>query len=237
MASNGFASLTIAYCEYRDLPDKYDVLQLSYFERAIDWLIAHPKVVSGGVGLVGLSMGGAMALAIASQIPHKIKAVVSISGVHLLIGCSLKCNTLTIKGFPVEVTAANYARYMCFVSIFKNTKEVLKQGSPWIIPVEHITCPVLLLYGHDDKLNPEIECMVKDIFQCLEKHGKGSLCRRLGFPGTGHFITSCYLPPSSRQYVKIYDEVWFLGGNTKDHAKASEIYWNESLEFLSKEIV
>lgn len=236
LASNGFASLTIAYCEYRDLPDKYDVLHLSYFERAIDWLIAHPKVLSVGVGLVGLSMGGDLALVIASQIPHKIKAVVSISGTHLQIGCSLKCSTLTIKGFPVEVTAANYARYKCFLSIYKNTKGTFKPGSPWIIPVEHITCPILLVHGHDDKLNSKIEWMFEDIFQRMEKHGKGSLCRRLGFPGTGHFITPCYLPPSSRQYVKIYDEVWFLGGNTKDQAKASEIHWNESLEFLSKEI-
>ena len=236
LASNGFASLTIAYCEYRDLPDKYDVLHISYFERAIDWLIAHPKVMSEGVGLVGLSMGRVLALAIASQIPHKIKAVVSISGPHALIGCSLKSSTLTIKGFPVEVTAANYARYKCFVSIFKAIKETLKPVSPWIIPVEHISCPVLLVYGHGDKLNPEIEWMFEDVFQRMEKHSKGSLCRRLGFPGTGHFITPCYLPPSSRQYVKIYDEVWFLGGNTKDHAKASEIYWSESKEFLLKEI-
>ena len=236
MASNGFVSLTIAYSQFKDLPDKCDVLDLSYFERAIDWLMEHPKVASGGIGLVGLSMGGVLALAIASQIPNKIKAVVSISGPHVLIGCSLKCSTLTIKGFPVEVTAANYARYMSFVSIFKAIKETFKPVSPWIIPVEHISCPVLLVYGHDDKLNLEIEWMFEDVFQRMEKHGKGSLCRRLGFPGTGHFITPCYLPPSSRQYVKIYDEVWFLGGNTKDHAKASEIYWNESLEFLLKEI-
>ena len=234
MASNGFASLTIAYCEYRDLPDKYDVLHLSYFERAIDWLIAHPKVTSGGVGLVGMSMGGVLALAIASQIPNKIKAVVSISGPHVLIGCSLKCSTLTIKGFPVEVTAANYARYMSFVSIFKAIKETFKPVSPWIIPVEHISCPVLLVYGHDDKLNPEIKWMFEDVFQHMEKHGKGSLCTRLGFPGTGHFITPCYLPPGLRHYSKVYDEVWFMGGNTKDQARASEIYWNKSLEFLLK---
>jgi len=92
------------------------------------------------------------------------------------------------------------------------------------------------VYGHDDKLNPETEWMFGDLFQCMEKHGKGSLCSRLGFPGTGHFITPCYLPPSSRQYVKIYNEVWFLGGNTMDQAKASEIHWNDSLAFLLKEI-
>lgn len=53
---------------------------MSYFERAVDWLIAHPAVTSNGVGLVGFCVGGTLALAIASQIPHKIKAVASISG-------------------------------------------------------------------------------------------------------------------------------------------------------------
>ena len=190
LASNGFASLTIAYSQFKDLPDKCDILDLSYFERAINWLIAHPKVASGGVALVGLSMGGVLALAIASQIPNKIKAVVSISGPHLLIGCSLKCHTLSIQGFPIDQTVTNNcSRYKRYVSTFKTIKEACKPESPWIIPVEHISCPVLLVYGHDDKLNPEIEWMFEDVFQHMEKHSKGSLCNRLGFPGTGHFIT------------------------------------------------
>ena len=235
LASNGFASLTIAYSQFKDLPDKCDILDLSYFERAIDWLIAHPKVASGGVALVGLSMGGVLALAIASQIHNKIKAVVSISGPHLLIGCSLKCHTLSIQGFPIDQTVTNNcSRYKRYVSTFKTIKEACKPESPWIIPVEHISCPVLLVYGHDDKLNPEIEWMFEDVFQHMEKHSKGSLCNRLGFPGTGHFITPCYLPPGLRHYSKVYDEVWYMGGNTKDQARASEIYWNKSLEFLLK---
>ena len=235
LASNGFASLTIAYYRFKDLPNKCDVLELSYFERAIDWLMAHPKVLSGGVCLVGLSMGGGLGLAIASQIPHKIKAVVSISGTHVLIGFLLKCSTLTIQGFPIDQTEANdCSHYKRYVSTFETIKEACKEGSPWIIPVEHITCPVLLVYGHDDKLNPEIEWMLGDLFQRMEKNGKGSLCRRLGFPRAGHFITPGYLPPGVRHYTKAYDEVWFMGGNTKDQAKASEIYWNKSLEFLSK---
>lgn len=236
MASNGFASFAIAYCGFKDLPGRYGVLDLSYFEKAIDWMIAHPKVMSDGVGLVGLSMGGVLALGIASQIPHKVKAVVSVSGPHVLIGCSLKCSTLTIPGYPVDLSATDYARYFPIMSIFK-TKEACKPGSPWIIPVEHITCPVLLVYGLADELNPEIEWMFEDIFQRMEKHGKGSLCRRLGFPGAGHMIMPCYLPTCSRQYAKHYDDVWFLGGNTKDQAKALEIYWKESLEFLSKGVV
>ena len=60
LASNGFAVLALAYCQYRDLPQKYDVLDLSYFENTIDWLCAHPKIKSDGVALVGLSFGGVL---------------------------------------------------------------------------------------------------------------------------------------------------------------------------------
>ena len=236
LASNGFAALALAYCEYRDLPQKYDVLDLSYFENVIDWLCAPPKIKSDGVALVGLSFGAAIALAIASQLLDKITGVVSISGYHALIGCSLKCRTFTIPGYHIDTTAADHTHYGKFVSVFKN-KEACKSGSPSVVPVEHTRCPVLLVYGLADALNPEIEWMCGEIFRRMDQHGKASLCQRLSLPGAGHFITPCYLPPCSKQYVKIYNEVWFLGGDNKAlQAKASEKYWNESLEFLLKSI-
>lgn len=234
LASNGFAALTIAYCLFKDLPGRYGVLDLSYFERAVDWLIAHPKVNSDGVSLVGFCLGGVLALAIASQIPHKIKAVVSISGYQVLIGCSLKCQAMTLPGYSVNLTPGNDTYYMQFKSIFKS-REAFKSGSLPVIPVGDISCPVLLVYGLADELNPEIEWMNGEIFRYMDQRDKGSLCTRLPLPGAGHFITPSYLPPCSKQYLKIFDEVWFLGGDNKTlQAKASEKYWNESLDFLLK---
>ena len=238
LASNGFAALALPYCEYRDLPQRHDALDLSYFENTIDWLCAHPKIKSDGVALIGLSFGGAIALAIASQLPDKITAVVSISGYHALIGCSLKCKTFTIPGYDMDTTATDDCTcYEKNVSIFKS-KEACKPGSPSGVPVEHIRCPVLLVYGLADALNPEVEWMCGDLFWRMDQHGKASLCRRLALPGAGHVITPCYLPPCSRQYVKIYNEVWLMGGDNKAlQAKASEKYWNESLQFLLESTV
>ncbi|KAM7437674.1 myristoyl-CoA hydrolase [Porites harrisoni] len=73
LAANGFAVLALAYCAFKDLPERYGLLQVSYFESAIDWLTSQPKVKSGGVGLVGLSNGGTLALALAAQLGHKVK--------------------------------------------------------------------------------------------------------------------------------------------------------------------
>ena len=40
LAANGFAVLALAYCTcaFKDLPERYGLLQVSYFESAIDWL-------------------------------------------------------------------------------------------------------------------------------------------------------------------------------------------------------
>ena len=234
LASNGFATLALAYWVFRDLPQRCDVLDLSYFEKAIDWLSAHPKINSDGVNLVGLSFGGALAMAIASQLPHKIKAVVSISGPHAFIGFSFKCKTFTIPGYPLETVQADYTSYQKFLSIYKN-KEAFKTGSPSLVPVENITCPVLFVYGLADQLNPEIEWMCREIFQRMDQQGRGSLFKSLPLAGVGHFITPCYLPVCSKQYIKIYNDVWIQGGeNMALHAKGTEVYWNESLKFLAK---
>ena len=236
LAANGFAVLALAYCAFKDLPERYGLLQVSYFESAIDWLTSQPKVKSGGVGLVGLSNGGTLALALAAQLGHKVKAVVSISGYPMLIGCSLASHTMTIPGYPVDLEPSKGSCYSQFLAIFAS-KDICKIGSPWTIPVEHICCPVLLVHGLADQLVPDIEWMCEEIFRRMQRNGKESLCQKLGLPGASHFITPCYIPPCSRKYIKAFDEMWLIGGNDKPlFAKSSKQYWNKSLEFLFKYI-
>ena len=103
--------------------------------------------------------------------------------------------------------------------------------------MEHICCPVLLVHGLADQLVPDIEWMCEEIFRRMQQSGKESLCQKLGLPGASHFITPCYIPPCSRKYIKVFDEMWLIGGNDKPlSAKSSKQYWNKSLEFLFKYI-
>ena len=236
LAANGFAALAISYCEYKDLPEQYGLFQLSYFESAIDWLISQPKVKSGGVGLVGLSNGGTLALALAAQLGHKVKAVVSVSGYPMFIGCSLATQTMTIPGYPANQNSSGDSCYLHFMSIFKS-EELYTSGSPWAIPVEQISCPVLLVYGLDDLLIPNVEWMCEVIFRRMQQNRKKTFCTKLGLYGAGHLITPCYNPPCSRKYIKLLDEMWFVGGDNKTlFAKCCEQYWKRSLEFLFKYI-
>ncbi|XP_023366356.1 bile acid-CoA:amino acid N-acyltransferase isoform X2 [Otolemur garnettii] len=67
LASRGFVSLALAYCDYDDLPPQPEITDLEYFEEAANFLLRHPKVHGPGIGVVstckgaeiGLSMGEA----------------------------------------------------------------------------------------------------------------------------------------------------------------------------------
>ena len=91
---------------------------MACFRYPIDWLTSQPKVKSSGVGLVGLYNGGTLALALAAQLGQKVKAVVSISGYPMLIGCSLASHTMTIPGYPVDLEPSKGSCYSQFLAIF-----------------------------------------------------------------------------------------------------------------------
>ena len=45
LASHGFATLALAYCDYEDLPSQPEKTDLEYFEEAVNFLLRHPKVM------------------------------------------------------------------------------------------------------------------------------------------------------------------------------------------------
>ena len=47
LAGHGFATLALAYYDFDDLPKKFDMIHLEYFEEAVNFMLQHPKVGSG----------------------------------------------------------------------------------------------------------------------------------------------------------------------------------------------
>ncbi|XP_046562018.1 bile acid-CoA:amino acid N-acyltransferase-like [Haliotis rubra] len=61
LASKGFACFALAYLRYDDLPSSMADIDFDYFLDAVDWLVSHPSVLPGGIGVVGTSKGGELA--------------------------------------------------------------------------------------------------------------------------------------------------------------------------------
>lgn len=90
LASHGFVTLALAYFNFKDLPTSFTDLELEYFgvsrrrqvprmifspdsgslQEAIQMLLAHPQVLTEGVGVMGTSFGAELALLMASYFPQ-----------------------------------------------------------------------------------------------------------------------------------------------------------------------
>ena len=45
LAGHGFATLALAYYDFDDLPKKFDVIRLEYFEEALCYMLQHTQVL------------------------------------------------------------------------------------------------------------------------------------------------------------------------------------------------
>ena len=73
LASYGFVTLALAFYGVEGLPAVYSSFEMSYFERAVDFLLSHPQVENRArLGVFGQSMGGSLALAMMSCLGDKI---------------------------------------------------------------------------------------------------------------------------------------------------------------------
>ncbi|XP_046559282.1 acyl-coenzyme A thioesterase 1-like [Haliotis rubra] len=62
LASRGFASYALPFFGYDDLPPTLADFDFDYVLDAVDWFASHPSVRQGGIGVVGISKGGELAL-------------------------------------------------------------------------------------------------------------------------------------------------------------------------------
>ncbi|XP_076407156.1 acyl-coenzyme A thioesterase 2, mitochondrial-like isoform X2 [Peromyscus maniculatus bairdii] len=100
LAGKGFAVMALAYYNYDDLPKGMETMRIEYFEEAVNYLLSHPEVKGPGVGLLGISKGGELGLAMASFLKG-IKAAVIINGSVAAVGNTIYYKDETIP--PVSL--------------------------------------------------------------------------------------------------------------------------------------
>ena len=235
LASRGFATLALAYFAFEDLPKVPTEVELEYFFEACDWMLAHPDVMSRGLGLMGVSKGSEMALTVAAH-RKEIAAVVAISPAHAIVGFPLK-----YRGKPMDFLKFEPD----FVKLSKNGAMIFQEsyqpdatdvpGNNAAIKVENIQGDILLIYGADDQ-SWMAEKMVGKIRSRLRKYGKESCCTVRCYPGTGHLIEPPYTPPCHFSYHKTYRMTAAWGGQPRQQALAQEDSWQSILKFFSTKL-
>jgi len=235
LASHGFATLSLAYFAYDDLPKYLPYCELEYFEEAADWFVKHPAVMSHGIGVMGVSKGAEITLMMAAHRKDIVKAVVPISASLVISVSPFKVNgqlTGVYYDFTNAKMTADGAINLCDCVPVQGLDKLDPSA---IIPVEKIDCPILVICGEDDKSVLSSE-MAHEIFKRMTSNGKSALCSVLSYPGTGHLIEPPFAPLCYASYHKNFKITFAWGGNPKDHSLAQEDSWQKILEFFRKNL-
>ncbi|XP_039200183.1 bile acid-CoA:amino acid N-acyltransferase-like isoform X2 [Crotalus tigris] len=228
LASKGFAVLALAYFAYDDLPQTLEVVDLEYFEEACRLLLKNPKVRGPGLGIIGLSKGAEIALAMSTFL-KEVVASVCINGPTIL--------STPLHFHDVSIPGASYSSEKLLINEMELATIYYYLGHPLdekyevsTIPVEKAQGHVLFVVGEaDQSFNSRV--FAEAALAREKKHGKNH-CSLLFYPGAGHLIEPpgspvCFAYPLRFSPLPIQ---W--GGEVKPHAKAQEHSWNEILNFL-----
>jgi len=250
LASRGFAVLAVAYFRAEHLPTELIEIPLEYFEKGIRWLASQPGVRPGGLGVVGRSRGGELALLLAATFQN-LRAVVGYvpSGlIHAGIGSSSapgaaprsawihqgrplpflpppatgpSAPSASVADSPLELTPM-------FLRSLENRAAVEAAG----IPVERICGPVLLISGEDDRLWPSpvlAEIAVARLARCKHPYP----VTHLRYSAAGHMIGPIGLPATvSTVLHPLRGRALALGGMPAGNAAAAFDSWPRVIGFL-----
>ena len=240
LASHGFAALALAYVGYDDLPSSpWPYVELDYIVEAAEWLYHHPMVLRGGIAVHSHSMGTWPALLLTSYRTDLVKAVVAMAPSPFAVGSPYRykgklSNMFDYSRKSIKTTDEGIIIRYCAQTF----KEIIDPSAelPALIPVENITCPVLLGFGTED-MNMDSESSSGFIFNRMKAVGKGSLCTLLRLPGAGHLIDPPHSPLCYASYSIYFKTFVVWGGEAKSHALGQEIYWERILIFLKQNLM
>jgi pimeloyl-ACP methyl ester carboxylesterase len=189
LVSQGYALLSLAYFKSPGLPPLLQEIPLEYFAKAFKWLAHQPEALPDELAVIGMSRGAEAALLLGSRNP-KIKAVVALSGSHVVwqgipkLGAkpesTLKSDwSYHGKGLPFVsygISSWNIGTIMgtlLYGKLRKIHEQALLNQShigAAVIPVEKIQGGVLLTSGKRDKMWPSTE-MSEQIMSRLAARG------------------------------------------------------------------
>ncbi|XP_063864231.1 acyl-coenzyme A thioesterase 3-like isoform X3 [Scylla paramamosain] len=235
LASRGIASLALAFFAYDDLPKSLEEFNMAYFEEAVEFLLKHEKVISQGVGVIGTSKGGEIALEMAAFIPSVIACVaINASHVHFLVG--MRVGEHLYPGMPLNNIHNVHIKDDGSVQLRGIGRIKDKELEKFLIPVERSNAAFLFIASNDDR-NINSEYFVQKFCQRLSKHSYPKSYEVSSHPGSGHLLEPPYSPHcyASFQHSSMIAMVW--GGTVKHHTGGQINAWNKTIEFFKHHIV
>jgi len=255
-ASHGYAVLALGYFGVECLPEQLSEIPLEYFQNVMHWLKQQPQVNAQKIALMGHSRGGELVLLLAATFPTEMAAVIAYGTPSLVYGdfAPHEKAAWTLKGQPVpflpnlsesETLAATQAGHVPFhagtladpleesATFLYAMKKFSNKIEAATIPVENITCPVLIISGDDDKLWPAT-LHGNRVLERLDTRGSTIERKHVHYLGAGHDI--CMFPHAPSIDLPVpFGPVWGLfGGTAEGNARAHKESWNETLNFLKK---
>ncbi|XP_052269224.1 acyl-coenzyme A amino acid N-acyltransferase 1-like isoform X2 [Dreissena polymorpha] len=226
LASRGIASFALPYFRYKDLPASLDEIDLDYFMEAIDYLLKRDDIIQNGVGVVGVSKGGDIALMMATHNP-KVRAVVNINGCTFCASYPMK-----YSGGDIPEVRLNMEKMELIDGRFA-TKSTLDYTPDDIFKVWKHDAKVLNILSEDDMCSPK-ECI--RLLHSLYPSKKVHNCIVAAYKGAGHLVEPPYTPLCSYSYHKTFDIFMWWGGKPADHAFAQEDSWWRILELFHEQL-
>jgi len=243
-ASEGIASLALAYFGMPGLPKTFERIPLEYFAAAIRWLERRKDVRSDAIAVAGASRGGELALLLSATYPE-IKAAISWVGSGLVYGGVVSMSTAPIAGWTRNGVDLPFAGFVPSAANMDNPPVRLTPGflagledreavAAAEIPVERINGPVLLISGTDDAVWPAT--VLSDFaVRRLRAHNHPHPVEHLAYEGAGHIIG----PPVPGLSYNITHAVhpilgvdFEFGGTPEKNAAASLDSWPRIVTFL-----
>ncbi|XP_010221992.1 PREDICTED: acyl-coenzyme A thioesterase 1-like [Tinamus guttatus] len=227
LASRGFVTLALAYMAFEDLPAMPQVLELSYFEAAVNFLQKQQQVKDTGIGVLGLSKGADLALSMATFLPG-IKAAVSVSGSGFNSFVPLRGDGFTVPPHPYDL---GRIKYESGLADFRDILDDHRDPETWScrIPLEKSLAKFLFLSGLDDA-NWKSELYCQDAVQRLQQHGRK--VEFYSYSGAGHLLEPPYFPLCQASMHKVLGLFVRWGGQRREHAKAQEDAWRRIQAFF-----
>lgn len=251
LAARGFAVLALAYFAYEDLPTQLQEVDLEYFEEAANLLLAHPKIRGPGIGVLSVSKGAEIGLAMACFL-KQVAAAVCINGPTAVCDFPFRYRGLVMPPIPafLERMQVHVSGAVSLLHFRGDPREKLNQRS--VFPIEKAQGQILFVIGEDDQSINSKEYAEQALEQ-LKSHGRSN-GRMLVYPGAGHLLEPPYAPlcyasriysvsaSASRNHplagIRTYSisQPLLWGGDPAAHAAAQEHAWGEIQKFFRQHL-